>query len=51
VSYDANVTPGPRLANAWQWSPDFRQLTLTLRQGVTFHSGRAVTSNDVRFNV
>jgi peptide/nickel transport system substrate-binding protein len=51
VSYDANLTPRPRLATGWQWSPDFRRLTLTLRHGVTFHSGRAVTSDDVRLNL
>ena len=51
VSYDADLTPRPRLATAWEWSPDFLRLRLTLRSGVTFHSGRAFTSEDAKFNL
>ncbi len=49
--YDQQLNPQPRLATSWTWSPDFRQLTLQLRPGVTFHTGRPFTSDDVRFNV
>lgn len=48
--YDQQLNPHPRLATNWTWSPDFRQLTLSLRPGVTFHTGRPFTSDDVRFN-
>ena len=33
VTYDAHLTPQPRLASSWQWSSDARRLTLTLRPG------------------
>jgi peptide/nickel transport system substrate-binding protein len=50
VVYDQELNPHPRLAASWSWSPDFRVLTLQLRPGVTFHTGRPFTSDDVRFN-
>jgi peptide/nickel transport system substrate-binding protein len=49
--YDQQLNPQPRLATSWTWSPDFLQLTLQLRPGVTFHTGRPFTSDDVRFNL
>ncbi|GAA4584675.1 ABC transporter substrate-binding protein [Planotetraspora phitsanulokensis] len=45
------VAPTPRLATSWQMSADGRALTLTLRQGVTFHTGRPFTSKDVEFSL
>jgi peptide/nickel transport system substrate-binding protein len=51
VSYDTNLNPQPRLATAWQWSPNADRLMLTLRSGVTFHSGRPFTSDDVKFTL
>jgi peptide/nickel transport system substrate-binding protein len=38
----------PELATAWQWGDDGRTLTLTLRQGVTWHDGKPFTSADVK---
>jgi peptide/nickel transport system substrate-binding protein len=49
--YDQQLNPQPRLATSWTWSPDFHELTLQLRPGVTFHTGRPFTSDDVRFNL
>ena len=51
VRYDAQLNPQPRLATSWEWSPDFLQLTLKLRPGVKFHTGRPFTSADARFNL
>ena len=51
VSYDAQLTPQPRLATSWQWSTDARRLTLTLRPGVKFHTARPFTSADAKFNL
>lgn len=51
VSYDAQLSPRPRLATHWEWSADSRRLTLTLRPDVKFHSGRPFTSSDVKFNL
>jgi peptide/nickel transport system substrate-binding protein len=51
VSYDAQLTPRPELATRWEWTPDARRLTLTLRTDVKFHSGRPFTSQDAKFNL
>jgi peptide/nickel transport system substrate-binding protein len=51
VTYDQQLNPQPRLATSWVWSSDFRELTLQLRPGVTFHTGRPFTSADARFNL
>ncbi|GAA4486818.1 ABC transporter substrate-binding protein [Rhodococcus olei] len=45
------VQPEPRLATAWQLAGDGRSLTLDLREGVTFHSGRPFTSRDAEFSI
>lgn len=37
----------PSLATAWTIAPDSRSVTLTLRQGVTFHSGAPFTAEAV----
>ncbi len=51
VGYDPQFTPQPRLATSWAWSSDARRLTLLLRPGVKFHSGRPFTSADAKFNL
>lgn len=37
----------PELAESWEATPDAKQWRFKLRKGVTFHSGRAVTLEDV----
>ncbi len=37
----------PALAESWAFNDDATQLTLNLRQGVTFHDGAAFTAEDV----
>src|ERR1700749_3171126 len=39
VDTDRNNEFVPQLATSWSWSPDNMALTLTLRDGVTFHDG------------
>ncbi len=51
TSYDANLKPQPMLAESWEFSDDFKQLKLNLRKGVQFHSGRELTSDDVKWNL
>ena len=51
LSYDVHLNPQPALATAWTWSADFRRLTVTLRPGVRFHSGRPFTSQDAKSNL
>src|SRR2546427_1045935 len=40
----------PSLAESWQMSPDGRVYDFTLRKGVKFHNGDALTSEDVKFS-
>ena len=51
VRLDENLRPQPELAESWQFSSDYRTLTLNLRRGVKFHSGRELTADDVVFNI
>src|SRR5437762_10607854 len=50
----AKAMPGnpvaPSLAESWQVSPDGRVYEFTLRKGVKFHNGDALTSEDVKFS-
>jgi peptide/nickel transport system substrate-binding protein len=50
TAFDAKLQPRPMLAESWDLTPDFRQITLHLRKGVEFHSGREFTSGDVKYN-
>ena len=49
--YDANFKPQPQLAESWEVSSDLKQITVNLRKGVTFHSGREFTADDVVWNL
>src|SRR5437870_5673713 len=43
--YDANLKPQPQLAESWDVSSDLKQVTVSLRKGVTYHSGREFTAD------
>ncbi|SMF77017.1 peptide/nickel transport system substrate-binding protein [Tistlia consotensis] len=45
VKADSSV--GPELAESWEAQPDASTWVFTLRKGVTFHSGKTVTTDDV----
>jgi peptide/nickel transport system substrate-binding protein len=53
--HDALVKPmpgrpfAPSLAESYDIAPDFRSATFTLRNGIKFHDGSKVTSDDVKF--
>lgn len=49
--YDEHRQPQPMLAESWDVSSDQKQVKLNLRKGVQFHTGRELTSDDVKFNV
>jgi len=41
----------PELAESWKFAPDYTSLTVKLRQGVKFHTGRPLTAEDVKWNL
>jgi peptide/nickel transport system substrate-binding protein len=47
TEYSAQDEIVPELAESWEASPDARIWTFKLRSGVTFHNGKALTSEDV----
>jgi peptide/nickel transport system substrate-binding protein len=49
--YDQNLKPQPELAESWAWSNDNKTLTLKIRPGVKFHTGRDMDAEDVKFNI
>jgi peptide/nickel transport system substrate-binding protein len=51
TTYDLDLKPQPQLAESWEQSGDGKQLTLHLRKGVQFHSGREMTGEDVVFSL
>jgi peptide/nickel transport system substrate-binding protein len=50
TQYDANHTPQPMLAESWEVAPDFKSIKFNLRKGVTFHNGREMDAEAVKFN-
>ncbi len=48
---EESLKPEPALATSWKPATDGRSLTLQLRKGVKFHSGRPFTSKDVEFSI
>lgn len=46
---DGSVVPG--LAESWSISPDGLEYTFYLREGVTFHDGTTMDSDDVKFSL
>src|SRR5579859_1367568 len=51
IRLDANRQPIPELAESWSFSEDRLTLTFKLRSDVKFHSGRAFTAEDARWNI
>jgi peptide/nickel transport system substrate-binding protein len=51
IQYDAQLKPQPMLAESWDLSDDAKQVKLALRKGVQFHSGRELTSDDVKYSI
>ncbi|MBE1285321.1 MAG: peptide ABC transporter substrate-binding protein [Rhodobacteraceae bacterium] len=43
--------PSPDLALSWEATPDAKEWTFKLREGVTFHNGNAFTAEDVAFSL
>jgi peptide/nickel transport system substrate-binding protein len=51
IAYDLGLTPQPMLAESWDMTPDAKSATFRLRRGVTWHNGRTLTSEDVKFSL
>jgi peptide/nickel transport system substrate-binding protein len=51
TAYNLDKQPQPQLAESWDLSPDLKQIKLSLRRGVQFHSGRELTSDDITYNL
>ena len=51
TGYDDNLKPVPFLAESWDQSADQRTMKLSLRKGVTFHTGRDLTADDIIYNL
>ncbi|RRW49588.1 ABC transporter substrate-binding protein [Pseudomonas luteola] len=51
VDVAPDLTFVPQLATGWSWSDDNLTLTMTLREGVTFHDGEAFDAASVKFNL
>ena len=52
TAYDhKTLEPQPELATSWDLSEDGTSITLKLREGVKFHSGREFTADDVIFTI
>ena len=49
--FDETSTPQPLLASSWNLAPDALSIEITLQDNVTFHSGRAMTAEDVKFSI
>jgi peptide/nickel transport system substrate-binding protein len=51
VDVAPDLTFRPELATAWEWAPDGRALTLTLREGARFQDGAPVDAAAVKANL
>ncbi|MHB1133915.1 MAG: ABC transporter substrate-binding protein [Chloroflexota bacterium] len=51
IFYDTKMVPQPYLAEKWQIAQDGLSLTMNLRKGVKFHTGREMTAEDINFSL
>ena len=51
LDLDEKLAIVPQLATSYEWSPDYKALTLKVRQGVTFHDGEKLDAAAVKFNI
>jgi peptide/nickel transport system substrate-binding protein len=49
ISPDLKIVP--QLAESWEWAPDNKSITFTLRKNVTFHDGTPFDAAAVKFNI
>ncbi len=51
IRYDAEIKSHPSLAESWQLSADGKSLTMKIRPGVKFSTGRELTAEDVNISL
>jgi len=51
IEHDEKFQPRPYLAERWSISPDGRAYTFSLVKNATFHDGKPITSEDVKFSI
>ena len=51
IELDDKAQPQPMLATSWELSSDAKRMKMNLRQGVQLHSGRELTSEDVKWSL
>ena len=51
IELDSSAQPQPMLATSWELSSDARQMKVNLRHNVQLHSGRELTSEDVKWSL
>jgi peptide/nickel transport system substrate-binding protein len=51
VQYDKDMNIVPDMAESMEISPDHLTYTFNLRQGILFHNGEEMTSDDVKFTI
>jgi peptide/nickel transport system substrate-binding protein len=51
MEYDAQTRPVPALAESWDVSTDATQIKIAVRRNVRFHTGRELTSEDIRWTL
>jgi peptide/nickel transport system substrate-binding protein len=51
LTIDAKWNIKPFLAESWSVADDDRSIELRLRKGATFHDGRPITADDVKFSI
>ncbi len=47
---NANGTANPWIAEDWKWSSDLKEISFTVRSGIKFNDGSALTADDVVFS-
>lgn len=51
LGYTDDLDIQPVVAESWKASPDYKTFTFNLIKGKTFHNGREMTSEDVKFSL
>jgi peptide/nickel transport system substrate-binding protein len=51
TAYDDKLQPQPMLAESWDVTDDLKQFKVNLRKNVQWHTGRELTSDDVKYSI